>query len=539
MKEESPTSRSEHLPACGQVTELSKYIGWNGYLRGTDGSDTFLLPLRLAERMSVPSRAEAGRLNPGYSTQALLVYLMNAAIFELRKPESRRHHPEFPEYQPKAIAARLGYSSDTVRRAMKRLRERGIVWLDGDGKVRFDLTLLWNLCAWKPDSDKLSPAKAEMLDRIVAMSAETRLDVIAEEQARCIKAILNPSCCVELPMSLVDGPVGRGERPDWAQMSIFAYLVYRFMPWRDRKTHELRQHFRGIGYQIHRKHLRSVFRCGNDKLTKRLGQLVEGGYILRLVTKGTRPLRQGEQPLVWEGKKRRYRLSSTSNVFLNVEKYVSECHARKVEQASGIADRRTTNMAKPHQNSRWRSRHEVPMPQEGTLTEENIATYLDRISLRHNKDAGRQQELAEKAQEALGTFGLTAQHLGELYALYLNTPALWYPRKDAPNEPIRFAIRWLTEQAGLAKTLAYERDTASSRAAEARKAEIEAMTPRELFEKAVLVQDADEWWYYRPDPASATMVPIDASRYADESEARQLLGYMLGVVPYEAVAGLI
>lgn len=222
MKEESPTSRSEHLPACGQVTELSKYIGWNGYLRGTNGSDTFLLPLRLAERMSVPSRAEAGRLNPGYSTQALLVYLMNAAIFELRKPESRRHHPEFPEYQPKAIAARLGYSSDTVRRAMKRLRERGIVWLDGDGKVRFDLALLWNLCAWNPDTEKPSAARAEMLERIVAMSAETRLDVVAEEQARCVRAILNPSCCVEMPLALIDEPVSRGERPDWALQQVYA-----------------------------------------------------------------------------------------------------------------------------------------------------------------------------------------------------------------------------------------------------------------------------------------------------------------------------
>lgn len=541
---EGQTSRSEHLqegPACGQVAELSKYIGWNGYLRGTDGSDTFLLPLRLGERLSTPSAAAAGRLNPGYSTQALLVYLMNASIFELRKPESRRHHPEFPVYDSKKIAARLGCSADTVRRAWNRLCSYGIVWLAGGRRVRFDLDLLWSLCTWKPkpESEKPSPTRAEVSYRIGVMNRETRPEVIAEEQARCVRAILNPSCCVELPMSLIDGPVSRGERPDWAQLSVYAYLIYRFMPWRDRKTNELRQHFRGASYQIHRKHLRRVFSCGNAKLTKRLGQLVEGGYILRIVHRGTRPLREGETPLIWQDKKRFYRLSSTSDALLNVERYVGLCHARKVEQAAGIAERHTSAMAKPHQNSRWKSRHEVPMPQQGTLTEENVAEYLDRISLRHNKDARRSQELAKKVKAAMSGFGLTPQRLGELYALYLNNPGLWYQRGDGSAEPIRFASKWLDDPEGLSKTLAWIKDNR----VRVEREKAEALSAEEIWGHSKLKRVSDafrSWWIYSPDPGTVSFESVDGSDGIEaEEDARRLLGYQLGVLAFGDVADLL
>lgn len=538
---EGQTSRSEHLqegPACGQVAELSKYIGWNGYLRGTDGSDTFLFPVRLAERMSTPSEAAAGRLNPGYSTQALLIYLMNASIFELRKPEWKRHHSELTAYSPKKIAARLGYSIDTVRRAMKRLRERGIVWLDGDSKVRFDLALIWNLCAWNPDSEKPSAARAEMLERIVAMSCETCPEIIAEEQARCIRLILNPSCCVEMPLSFIDGPVSRGKRPDWALQQMYAHFIYKFMPWRDYKTNMLKQHFQGGSYQLHRRTMQRVLGCGNSKITERTRQLADGGYIFRLIHRGTRPLRTGEKPLIWKDKERFYHLASTSDTLLNVERYVGLCHAKKVDWAPDITKRHTSRLAEPHQQSRWKARKEIPMPKDGTLTYENIAAYLDGIApIRSRRE--RFAELAEKTREALETFNLAPQHLGQLYTLYLNTPDIWYRRKDGLNEPIRFAAKWLTDQAGLATTLAFERDTACSRAAEARKAEIDAMAPHEIFEKATLVHDSDDWWYYRPDSDSASLIPINASQYVDEAEARQLLGYQLGVLSYEAVADLI
>lgn len=541
MKTDGCTSTvaTSPTPICGQVAELAQYVGWNGSLRGTDGSDTFLLPLRLGERLSTPSATAAGRLNPGYSTQALLVYLMNEAIFELRKPESRRHHPEFPVYDSKKIAARLGCSADTVRRAWKRLQSYGLVWLADGRKVRFDLDLLWSLCAWKPESDKPSPTRAEVSYRMGVMNRESRPEVIAEEQARCVKAILNPSCCVELPLSLVDGPVGRGERPDWAQLSVYAYLIYRFMPWRDRETHELRQHFRGVSYQIHRKHLRRVFSCGNAKLTKRLGQLADGGYILRLVHRGTRPLREGEKPLVWKDQKRFYRLSSTSDTLLNVGRYVGLCHARKVEQAAGISERRTSAVAKPHQNARWKSRHEVSMPKDGTLTEENIAAYLDQISLRRNKDAGHQQELAEKAQAAMAGFGLAPQRLGELYVLYLNTPGLWYQREGGDAEPIRFASKWLDDPEGLSKTIAWVRDNR----VRIERERAEALSAEEIWKRSRLKLASDafrSWWIFSPDPGTVSFESVDGSDGIEaEEDARRLLGYQLGVLAFGDVADLL
>lgn len=541
MKTDGCTSTvaTSPTPICGQVAELAKYVGWNGALRGTDGSSTFLLPLCLSERLSTPSATAEGRLNPGYSTQALLVYLMNAAIYELRKPESRRHHSEFPAYDPKKIAARLGCSADTVRRAWKRLQSYGIVWLIDGSHVRFDLDLLWSLCTWKPESDKPSPTRAEVSYRIGVMNRETRPEVIAEEQARCVRAILNPGCSVEMPLALIDEPVNRGERPDWALQQVYAHFIYKFMPWRDRETHGLRQHFQGCFYQLHRHALKRAFRCGNTKIGERTRQLADGGYILRLVHRGTRPLREGEQPIVWKDKKRFYRLASTSDTLLNVERYVGLCHAKKVDRAPEISERQTSAMAKPHQNARWKSRHEVPMPQEGTLTEENVAEYLDRISLRHNKDAGRQQELAGKAQAAMTGFGLSPQRLGELYALYINTPGLWYQRADGSPEPIRFASRWLDDPEGLPKTLAWTKDNR----VRIEREKAESLGPEEVWKRSKLrlVSDAfRSWWIWSPDPGAVSFEPVDGSDGIDaEEDARRLLGYQLGVLQFEVVADLL
>lgn len=541
MKEESPTSRSEHLqgPACGQVAELSTYLGRNGRLRGCDGADTFFLPMRLRERMSCPSETVDGRTNPDYSAVALLVYLMNASIFELRKPVSKRHHQGFLPFRPKEIAARLGCSTDTIYRAMKRLKLRGILWLDNERKVRFDLLKLWNLCVWKPDSEKPSMAKAEILGRIDSMKSETSNDILAEEQARCISVILNAGSSVELPLTLVDGPVEDGGHPIWSAIDAYAYFVWKFTPWRDWASGEWRQHFQGGMLQIHRPSMRKAFRCGDTKITERLGQLVEGGYLCRIVSRGTRPLRAGEEPLVWQEKKRFYRVSSTSGTLLNVGRYVGLCHARKVEQAAGISERRTSAMAKPRQNSRWKSRHEVPMPKDGTLTEENIAAYLDQISLRRNKDAGHQQELAEKAQAAMAGFALTPQRLGELYVLYLNNPGLWYQREGGDAEPIRFAAKWLDDPEGLPKTIAWMKDNR----VRVEREKAEALSAEEIWKRSKLKRVSDafrSWWIFSPDPGAVSYVSVDGSDDIEaEEDARRLLGYQLGVVPFEDVAELL
>lgn len=523
---------------CSQVQRIEESLCTNGRLRGTDGTDTFYLPMRLRERMSCPSPAAAGRTNPDYSAVALLVYLMNASIFELRKPESKRHHQDFLPFRPKEIAARLGCSTDTIYRAMRRLKLRGILWLDSDRKIRFDLLKLWSLCVWKPESEKPSMAKAEILGRIDFMKSETSKDILAGEQARCISVILNAGSSVELPLSLVDGPVEDGRHPIWSAIDAYAYFVYKFTPWHDWDNGEWRQHFQGGMLQIHRSQLRKEFRCGDTKITKRIGQLVEDGYLHRLVTKGTRPLNAGEDPLIWKEEERHYRLLTRSAVTLDADRYLAECHVRRVPHASSLAERRTSRLAKPHQNSRWKSRHEVPMPQEGTLTEENVAEYLDKISLRHNKDAGRKQELAEKVQAAMSGFGLTPQRLGELYALYINNQGLWYQRADGATEPIRYAAKWLDDREGLAKTLAWAKDNRMR----IERQKTEALSTEEIWKrsKLKLVSDAfRSWWIYSPDPGTVSFESVDGSDDIEsEEDARRLLGYQFGVLAFEDVADL-
>jgi len=523
---------------CSQVQRIEESLGIDGRLRGTDGTDTFYLPMRLRERMSCPSETMDGRTNPDYSAAALLVYLMNASIFELRKPVSKRHHQGFLPFRPKEIAARLGCSTDTVYRAMKRLRLRGVLWLDSERKVRFDPLKLWHLCAWKPDSEKPSMAKAEILGRIDSMKSETSNDILAEEQVRCISVILNAGSSVELPLTLVDGPVEDGGHPIWSAIDSYAYFVYKFTPWHDWDNGEWRQHFQGGMLQIHRSQLRKEFRCGDTKITKRIGQLVEDGYLHRLVTKGTRPLNAGEDPLIWKEEERHYRLLTRSAVTLDADRYLAECHVRSVPQAAGIAGRRTTRLAKPHQNVRWRARHEVQMPQEGTLTAENVAEYLDRISFRHNKDDRRRQELADKVQTAMAGFGLSPQRLGELYALYINTPGLWYQRADGSAEPICFASRWLDDPEGLSKTIAWAKDNR----VKIERQKTEALSAEEIWKrsKLKLVSDAfKSWWIYSPDPGTVSFESVDGSDGIEsEEDARRLLGYQLGMIAFGDVADL-
>lgn len=524
---------------CSQVQRIEESLGIDGRLRGTDGTDTFYLPMRLRERMSCPSAAAAGRTNPDYSAAALLVYLMNASIFELRKPESRRHHQDFLAFRPKEIAARLGCSTDTIYRAMKRLKLRGFLWLDSDRKVRFDILKLWGLCAWKPESEKPSMAKAEILGRVNSMKSENRPEIIAEEQARCVSVILNAGSSVELPLALVDGPVKDGSRPVWSAIDAYAYFVYKFTPWRDWESGEWRQHFQGGMLQIHRSQLRKDLSCGDTKITKRIGQLVEDGHLHRLVTKGTRPLNAGEDPLIWKEEERHYRLLTRSAVTLDAERYLAECHVRKVPQAASLAERRTSRLAKPYQNSRWKSRHEVPLPQEGTLTEDNIAEYLDSISFRHNKDARRSQELAEKAKAAMSGFGLTPQRLGELYTYYINNPCLWYQRGYGSAEPIRYVSKWIDDPEGLAKTIAWTEDCHVR--IERKKAE--AMNAEEIWKrsKLKLVSDAfRSWWIFSPDPGTVSFESVDGSDNIEaEEDARRLLGYQLGVLAFEDVSDLL
>ena len=524
---------------CSQVQRIEESLGIDGRLRGTDGTDTFYLPMRLRERMSCPSAAAAGRTNPDYSAAALLVYLMNASIFELRKPESRRHHQDFLAFRPKEIAARLGCSTDTIYRATKRLKLRGILWLDSDRKVRFDILKLWGLCAWKPESEKPSMAKAEILGRVNSMKSENRPEIIAEEQARCVSVILNAGSSVELPLALVDGPVKDGSRPVWSAIDAYAYFVYKFTPWRDWESGEWRQHFQGGMLQIHRSQLRKDLSCGDTKITKRIGQLVEDGHLHRLVTKGTRPLNAGEDPLIWKEEERHYRLLTRSAVALDAERYLAECHVRKVPKAASLAERRTSRLAKPYQNSRWKSRHEVPMPQEGMLTEENIAEYLDRISFRHNKDVRRSQELAEKAKAAMSGFGLTPQRLGELYAYYINNPGLWYQRGDGGAEPIRYASKWIEDPEGLAKTIAWTKDSR----VRIEREKTEAMNAEEIWKRSKLKLASDafrSWWIFSPDPGVVSFESVDGSDNIEaEEDARRLLGYQLGVLAFEDVSDLL
>ena len=524
---------------CSQVQRIEESLCTNGRLRGTDGTDTFYLPMRLRERMSCPSPAAAGRTNPDYSAVALLVYLMNASIFELRKPESKRHHQDFLPFRPKEIAARLGCSTDTIYRAMRRLKLRGILWLDSDRKIRFDLLKLWSLCVWKPESEKPSMAKAEILGRLDFMKSETSSYILADEQARCISVILNFGSSVELPLTLVDGPVEDGGHPIWSAIDAYAYFVYKFTPWHDWKSGEWRQHFQGGMLQIHRSQLRKDLSCGDTKITKRISQLIEDGYIHRIVTKSTRPLNAGEDPLIWKEEERRYRLLTKSAVSLNAERYLAECHVRKVPQAASLTVRRTSRLAKPHQNSRWKSRHEVPMPQEGMLTEENIAEYLDRISFRHNKDVRRSQELAEKAKAAMSGFGLTPQRLGELYAYYINNPGLWYQRGDGGAEPIRYVSKWIDDPEGLAKTIAWTEDCR----VRIEREKTEAMNAEEIWKRSKLKLASDafrSWWIFSPDPGMVSFESVDGSDNIEaEEDARRLLGYQLGVLAFEDVSDLL
>ena len=489
-----------------QVRILKDYVRHDGTLYG---ADTLRVPIRLAGRLRTPQGG------PAYAAAAVLLYLMHFSTVDVRRPEGRRHGSEYPVWRPRQLAAVLGYSPSTIRRAAAYLRGLGVLSVE-DGRVRLDAERLWSLCAYDP----LKPMP-ENLRAILAAAPSP------ERQSLAVQQVLFWGSCVELPFSLLEGFTEDGRHIDYSAISAYAFLIWKSLPYRkcfEDGTAVWRQHFEGAAYTVRRKTLKLALGTSDPTITRSLKKLDAWGLMRRSYKDSRREIGKGEPASAAE-RRRGYRISRTSEIEIDAGRYLDLCRVKR-RQAPDVIERHTPAMAKPAKAPRKKARREVPMPLAGTVTEENVAEVLDRMARIQCKDDESRRQLEEQVRLTLSIYpGLTPQHLAELFVLYRNTDSLWLPGKGGPEE-IRFARKWLELQKGLSETLAYEKANAFS----IEKRRLEELTPEEVCERAEVWQDSDGWWQWCLDRRYFDAETISGSRFAaSEGDARRLLRIDLGV----------
>lgn len=499
-----------------QVRILKDHIRYDGTL---PGADTLRVPIRLAGRLRTPQGS------PAYAAAAVLLYLMHLSTVDSRRPEGRRHGSEYPVWRPRQLAAVLGYSPSTIRRAAAYLRGLGALSIEG-GRVHLDAARLWSLCAYDP----MKPMP-ENLRAILAAAPSP------ERQSLAVQQVLFWGSCIELPFSLLEGFSEDGRHIDYSAIGAYAFLIWKSLPYRKRfedGTAVWRQHFEGPAYTVRRKTLKLALGTSDPTITRSLQKLDAWGLMRRSYKDSRREIGKGEPASAAE-RKRGYRILRTSEIEIDAGRYLDLCRVKR-RQAPDATERHTSAMAKPARAPRKKARREVPMPLEGTVTRENVAEVLDRMARIHCRDDESRRQLEEQVRLTLSIYpGLTPQHLAELFALYRNTDALWLPGKGGPEE-IRFARKWLELQKGLAETMAYEKANAFS----IEKRRLEELTPEEICERAEVWQDADGWWLYCLDRRHFDAATISGSRYTEsEGDARRLLRIDLGVDPPDAMQDLL
>lgn len=502
--------------SSSQVRILKDYVRHDGTLYG---ADTLRVPIRLARRL----RTQDG--SPAYAATAVLLYLMHLSTVDSRRPEGRRHGSEYPIWRPRQLAAMLGYSPSTIRRAAAYLRGLGVLCIE-DGRVHLDATRLWDLCAYDP----LKPMPENL--RVILAAAPS-----PERQSLAVQQVLFWGSSVELPFSLLEGFAEDGRHIDYSAISAYAFLIWKSLPYRKRfedGTAVWRQHFEGATYTVRRKTLKLALGTSDPTITRSLQKLDAWGLMRRSYKDSRREIRKGEPASAAE-RRRGYRISRTSEIEIDAGRYLDLCRVKR-RQAPDATERHTPAMARPARASRKKARREVPMPLEGTVTQENVAEVLDRMARIHCRDDESRRQLEEQVRLTLSIYpGLTPQHLAELFALYRNTDALWLPGKGAPEE-IRFARKWLEMQKGLAETMAYEK----ANAFEMERRRLEKLSPEEICARAEVWQDADGWWIWCLDRRYFDSETIPGSRYADtEGDARRLLRIDMGLEPPDAIRDLL